>query len=311
MTGPDVRSARDAAIGELRRARPRDRFARASLAGLVLLGATPWISGRFGLQQLSTDRAARNLERFLREIRPYPLQDRAWDFGVWVEWMRARLGPDAAAAVGSTVALSVAAIVLAALGALLAAPFAARTLLTPEPYLPGPRAPSAASRWGHRLLAGGVRAVLVLLRAIPEYVWAYVLLPLVGVGAWPAVLALAVHNAGILGRLGAETLENAEPGPARLLRGIGGGRGTILAAALGPSSLGRFLLYFFYRWETCVREATVLGLLGFVSLGWFVQQARAAARYDEMIHFVALGAGIIVAGDLLSGVARRVLRRAG
>ena len=69
-------------------------------------------------------------------------------------------------------------------------------------------------------------------------------------------------------------------------------------------------MYFFYRWETCVREATVLGLLGFVSLGWYIQQARAGVRYDEMVLFVLLGALLILVGDLVSAAARALIRRA-
>ena len=56
---------------------------------------------------------------------------------------------------------------------------------------------------------------------------------------WPAVLALAVHNGGILGRLGAETIENLDPGPLRSLRVIGAPRRSVLAAAVFPLGLGR------------------------------------------------------------------------
>lgn len=59
-----------------------------------------------------------------------------------------------------------------------------------------------------------------------------------------------------------------------------------------------------------MREATVLGMLGFVSLGWYLQQARAAARYDELLFFVLLGSAIILAGDALSGLVRHRLRQA-
>ena len=53
----------------------------------------------------------------------------------------------------------------------------------------------------------------------------------------------------------------------------------------------------------------VLGLLGFISLGWYIQEARAAVRYDEMVLFVLLGVAIIVCGDVLSAVARLAVRR--
>ncbi|MDP6409182.1 MAG: ABC transporter permease, partial [Planctomycetota bacterium] len=65
---------------------------------------------------------------------------------------------------------------------------------------------------------------------------------------------------------------------------------------------------FFYRFETCVREATVLGMLGVVSLGFYIQEARAKLYYDEMLLLIGLGALIVLAADFLSSRARRYLR---
>ena len=65
-----------------------------------------------------------------------------------------------------------------------------------------------------------------------------------------------------------------------------------------------------YRWETCVREATVLGMLGIVSLGYWIVDARARNHYDEMFLLVLVGAAIVLVGDLVSAAAREVVRRA-
>ena len=83
-----------------------------------------------------------------------------------------------------------------------------------------------------------------------------------------------------------------------------------MLGAIVPAGLPRFLLYFFYRWETCVREATVLGMLGMASLGYLILDARAGNRYDEMLFYVLLGVGLVLAGDLVSAAVRRVVRRA-
>ena len=74
-------------------------------------------------------------------------------------------------------------------------------------------------------------------------------------------------------------------------------------------AMPRFLMFFFYRWETCVREATVLGMLGLVSLGFWIQDARARNIYDEMFLFILLGAGLILLGDQLSAIARKFIRK--
>ena len=206
--------------------------------------------------------------------------------------------------------MSVAAVVLAALAALALTFTAARTLASPEPYVPNPRPPSRARRLPWRLAVGLTRTLLIFVRSIPEYVWAFLFLAVLGPNAWPVVLALAVHNSGILGKLTAEVVENLEAEPLRALRGLGASRLQITAAGIFPLILPRFLLFFFYRWETCVREATVLGMLGIVSLGYWIVDARARNHYDEMFFFVLIGAAIVLVGDLVSAVAREVVRRA-
>ena len=300
----------DQACRALRRNRPRSRLARATAVALTALVAWAWFSGDFDAGSLFTDRSARNLHRFIGELRPHPLQGKAWDTGVAAGWVADQLADRGIQAMLATLALSVAAIVLAGLmGGLLAMP-AARNIATPEPFLPAPRRPSSALRNAWRAVAALTRLFLIFLRAIPEYVWAFLFLGLLGPGAWPVVLALAIHNTGILGKLNAEVIENLEPAPLKALRGLGASRTRIGIAAILPAALSRFLLYFFYRWETCVREATVLGMLGVVSLGYWVQDARARTHYDEMFLFILLGAVLILVGDAVSALARRSLRRA-
>jgi phosphonate transport system permease protein len=122
------------------------------------------------------------------------------------------------------------------------------------------------------------------------------------------VFALALHNLGILGRLWGEVMENERPEAARQLMRTGATRGQVYLGSLASQSFNRFLLFFFYRWETCVREATILGMLGISSLGYYISLARGFFRYDRMVFFVLLGAALIFAGDLLSDWLRRRYR---
>ena len=68
------------------------------------------------------------------------------------------------------------------------------------------------------------------------------------------------------------------------------------------------VLYFFYRWETCIRDATVLGLLGISSLGFLIDEARARDNYDEWLFFILLSACIVIIGDFASEIVRNKLR---
>jgi len=270
-----------------------------------------WTTGGFGLDDMSAARRWENLSRFFREVTPWPIQQGGASLASVAAWAKNLLlsGPSPGLlAAANTLAVSVVSIVMAGALAAVLAPLAARTLATPDPYLPSCAVNSRFARCGWRLIVGGARLLLIFGRAIPEYVWAFVFIAFVSNQFWAAILALALHNAGILGRLGAEIIENAEVPVPRGLRALGASRAQVRISGLLPAALPRFLVYFFYRWETCLREGTVLGILGVSTLGRSIKDARAADRYDEMMVYVLLGAALVFAGDMVSSAARRWVR---
>jgi len=291
--------------------RPRDRFVRASMAVLGIVMLASWLSGEFHLSDVFSQRRLANAERFAADVVPYSLRGEPLSISATAAWAGERLADGGAQAMLATVAISVAAIVLAALLGALACLPAARSFMSPDAFAPSARPPRMPARAASAAVVAGTRAVLIFVRAVPEYVWAFLLVKIFGFSAWPAVLALAIHNAGILGKLMAETVENCEPAPPTALRALGATRLQVALTAILPDTMPRFLLYFFYRWETCVREATVLGMLGVLSLGSLIRDARASNFYDEMLFYVMLGAALVLVGDLVSALARAALRRAG
>ncbi len=117
------------------------------------------------------------------------------------------------------------------------------------------------------LWRGPARLVLNALRSTPELVWAVLLLIAVGLGPFAGTLALALHTSGVLGRLFAETMENAHPGPALALRVRGVGATKVFFYATLPQVLPQLISYALYRWENNIRAAVVLGVVGAGGLG--------------------------------------------
>jgi phosphonate transport system permease protein len=299
---------RELVIRRLARARERRHLLRWSAIGFAALVVYAWTTGDIQVADLGSPRRVANLHRFLSELRPFPLQGRSWDWTIAASWLRGVLASTGIAAGVTTLGMSIAAISLAGAAAAVLALPAARTWNTAEAYAPASRAPGVAERVAYGLCVWMVRAVLIFLRAVPEYVWTFVLLAVVGPNAWAAVLALALHNAGILAKLNAEVIENLPSEPLRALRVLGATRRQVALAAIVPSAIPRYLLFFFYRWETCLREATVLGMLGMVSIGFFIQDARTRQQYDVMLALILLSSTVVIAGDIVSAVLRRAIR---
>lgn len=114
---------------------------------------------------------------------------------------------------------------------------------------------------------GATRLLLNALRSTPELVWAVLLLIAAGLGPFAGTLALALHTSGVLGRLFAESLENAEPGPAFALRLRGVSEVSVFLYATLPQVLPQLISYTLYRWENNIRAAAVLGVVGAGGLG--------------------------------------------
>ncbi len=150
----------------------------------------------------------------------------------------------------------------------------------------------AAGRMGiaARLAA---RLVLNVLRSVPELVWAALMVIAAGLGPFAGSLALALHTSGVLGRLYAESLENAAPLPERALREAGAGRIAAFAYATLPLVTAQVVAYALYRLEMNIRMAAVLGFVGAGGLGQMLyfhlsifQQAQAATLLAAMFLLV-------------------------
>lgn len=153
------------------------------------------------------------------------------------------------------------------------------------------------------------RLVLNFLRAVPELVWAAMLVIAVGLGPFAGTIALAVHTTGVLGRLFADTLENLPPGPAAALRDNGADAGAIFFYARLPQALPQFMSYALYRWENNIRAATVLGVVGAGGLGQMLYYALGLFQMRQAATIVLAMIAIVLAVDAASHAIRARMAR--
>jgi phosphonate transport system permease protein len=244
---------------------------------LALVVASFWSLNLQWGQFLSLD-AARSMGRFVAEFFP---PDTSPEFlkkvalGTW-----------------ETLAMSAFGTVLAAAGGLLLALPASR--LHAEDGAPA---------------RGATRLLLNALRAIPELVWAGLLLIAAGLGPFAGTLALALHTTGVLGRLFAEALENAPAGPADALRAQGVGKLGVFLYATLPQVLPQLLSYTLYRWENNIRAAAVLGVVGAGGLGQLLSFHMGLFHMGKTATILGAMLMLVAAVDALSYGARRWMTR--
>ena len=206
-----------------------------------------------------------------------------------------------------TLAMSVLAIAIAAGGGLLLSFPAAHTFFLPGGLLMGQQQ-SAIGKIGAWAGLLASRSVLLMSRAIPAPIWALVALFVLFPGILPGAIALGLHNLGILGRLMAEVTENLDQRPLIALKAQGTPAALVFLYGVLPLTLTRFLSYTLYRWEVCLRETVIVGLVGAGGLGRVLTEQLSSFDYRGV--FVTLVCfGVLTFGvDWLSGWARRSLR---
>jgi len=200
-----------------------------------------------------------------------------------------------------TLAMSLLAIAGAGLGGILLSFPAARNFLHLfNPHLPVGRARIRA--WGALFVT---RMMLLVCRAIPAPIWALVLLFVLFPGILPGAIALGLHNLGILGRLMAEVLENLDQRPLEALKAQGSpGSGVFLYGVL-PLTLPQFLAYILYRWEVCLRETMIVGLVGAGGLGRLLTEQLSSFDYQSVVVTLGWFVALMFLIDWISATARR------
>jgi phosphonate transport system permease protein len=224
-----------------------------------------------------------NIGRFFSEdIVPAPLRQGEGLEGL-LPWLAELLGDQALPGIWHTLVLTQIALVSTGLLALVLYPLASK-------YFIG------------RLGAVLGHVLLVVMRSTPEYVLAFILLQLWGPSMLPAVVALAIHNGGIIAYLIGRRSNELHLRP-DAPRGI-----ERYAFEMTPRIYGPFLAFLFYRWEIIMRETAILGILGITTLGFFVDSAIQEARFDRAMVLILVTALLNIGVDVLARRLRDRLR---
>ncbi|MBP6652818.1 MAG: ABC transporter permease [Xylophilus sp.] len=156
-------------------------------------------------------------------------------------------------------------------------------------------------------LRQSIRWLLIVLRSVPELVWALVFVRVVGLGPTAGVLAIALTYGGMLGKVYGEILESSETHPTETLLRNGSGRLQAFFYGLLPTSAAELTSYTVYRWECAIRSSVVLGFVGAGGLGQQMDNSMKMFNGGEVATMLLVFMALVALADRVSAWLRKAL----
>ena len=150
-----------------------------------------------------------------------------------------------------------------------------------------------------------VRRLMDACRAINEMVFAMLFIVAVGLGPFAGVLALAIHTTGTLAKLFSEAVESIDPRPVEGLRATGAHPLVEIVYGVLPQVMPLWLSYTLYRFESNVRSASVVGMVGAGGIGVVLYEVIRSFQYAQTCAVLIVLILSVTAIDLASAALRR------
>ncbi|RFU61996.1 PhnE/PtxC family ABC transporter permease [Peribacillus glennii] len=167
---------------------------------------------------------------------------------------------------------------------------------------------TVSKRWYHWILFGIIRGLYIFSRAVPELVFAMVIVFIFKPGILPGAIALALHNFGIIGKLCAEVIEDTDARPIRNLASAGASNAQILFYGIIPAVMPKFLTYILYRGEVIMRTSIVVGFVGAGGLGQQFKLSLSYFHYTEITLLLICYIILVFIADFISEGFRKAAR---
>lgn len=149
-----------------------------------------------------------------------------------------------------------------------------------------------------------VRVAMVVLRSIPELVFALFFVRLFGLGPTAGVLAIGLSYAGMLAKVFAEILESNDPSATHALLANGGSRTQALVFGALPQCLHELLSYSVYRWECAIRGSVMMGFVGAGGLGQQIDTSMKMFAGGEVLTLLVVFVALVLFADRASRLVR-------
>ena len=152
------------------------------------------------------------------------------------------------------------------------------------------------------------RGIIAFSRAIPEIIWAMLLVVILGFGPIAGTLALLLGTIGFAGKLMAEQVEAIDMGPVEAIRATGAGEVKTFAYGILPQVKPAWIGLIIYNWDSVFRGSTILGFVGAGGLGLYIRSTTQLLEYQQTMAMISLIIVLVICSELVSYYLRGRLR---
>ncbi|MNR82176.1 Phosphate-import permease protein PhnE [compost metagenome] len=157
------------------------------------------------------------------------------------------------------------------------------------------------------ILYHAIKLTVNFLRTIPDFAAGLILIAAIGLGPFAGTLALAFHTTTVLVKLFSEAIENIDPGVVEAVTATGARYPQVVSFAVVPQVIPDFISFVLYRFETNIRAATVLGLIGAGGIGLIMNSDFRMFQYPQAAMSVIVLIVLVMLVDYLSARLRRLV----
>lgn len=158
---------------------------------------------------------------------------------------------------------------------------------------------------GSRIFGSAARGIFALFRTVPDLVWALIFVIAVGLGPFAGTLAIAIDTAGFAGRFFAESMEDADKGPADALRAQGVRRSDAIFCSIIPAAMPSFITTSLFALEKAVRSSVILGLVGAGGIGLELKVAMDMFDYQMAMTIILMIFALVLFVEQAGSFARK------
>ncbi|WP_136706449.1 phosphonate ABC transporter, permease protein PhnE [Agromyces sp. H66] len=154
-------------------------------------------------------------------------------------------------------------------------------------------------------LSLALRGLMVLLRGVPDIIFALLFVAALGLGPFAGFLALAISCTALAAKFFTDSLVRVDPAPLRALEATGAGRMQVFVSGVWPQFVPSFIGNSLFTSDLALRESAVLGIVGAGGIGFLLEESIATLHYDTTAGILIALVVVVVALEAVARWARR------